>query len=172
MERAWVLAEAVGASGASPSNVSCRGADGGLHRSSREGGNRGGRGAACGLQRVTEQMVTVPMLQLRRETVLVFQPVLVQRVKGRVADQRVDIPVFSVMDEIVAVAQEVVRLVPTETRATMDPRAFCGCAISSDFGGDCRGGEVGPTGTRAAAGSTSKLWRCPVHRFRRTSSES
>ena len=73
-----------------------------------------------------------------------FQPVLVERIKGRVADQRVDIPVFSVMDEIVAVAQEVVRLVPTETRATMDPRAFCGCVISSDVGGDCRDGEVGP----------------------------
>ena len=46
MERAWVLADAACASGATPGT--CRGADSGLLCSSAEGGNRGGRPAECG----------------------------------------------------------------------------------------------------------------------------
>ena len=54
------------------------------------------------------------MPQMPREVVEVIQPVLVERIKGRVADQMVDIPVPPVMEEIVAALQEVVRRVPQE----------------------------------------------------------
>ena len=46
-------------------------------------------------------------------TAEVIQPVLVERTKGRVADEMVDILVPPVMEEIVAVVQEA-RLVPQE----------------------------------------------------------
>ena len=51
---------------------------------------------------------------MKREIVEVIQLVLAERIKGPVADQLVDIPVPLVMEEIVAVVQEVVRLVPQE----------------------------------------------------------
>ena len=43
----------------------------------------------------------------------VIRPVLVERIKDRVDDQTMDISVPPVMEEIVAVVQEVVRLAPT-----------------------------------------------------------
>ena len=50
---------------------------------------------------------------MRREIVEVFQPVLVERIKGRVADQMVKIQVLPVMEETMAVVQEE-ELVPRE----------------------------------------------------------
>ena len=79
---------------------------------------------------VTEQMVAVPVSQMRHEIVEVIQLVLVERIKGRVADQMVDIPMPPVMEEIVA------------TRARKNSRAR---ASASDSGKDRRGCEVGPT---------------------------
>ena len=61
---------------------------------------------------VAEQMLSVLMDQKRREFVEVVQPVLVERLRGRVAYHMVVILVPPVMEQIVAVAQEVVRLVP------------------------------------------------------------
>ena len=52
-----------------------------------------------------------PTAQGKREIVEVIQLVLVERVKGRVADQMVDIPAPPVMEEIMAV-QEQEKLVP------------------------------------------------------------
>ena len=59
---------------------------------------------------------------MKREIVEVIQPVLAERNKGPVADQLVDIPVPLVMEEIVAVVQEVVRLVPQRTSAAAENR--------------------------------------------------
>ena len=50
--------------------------------------------------------------QMRWETVLVIQPVLVERIKGRVADPMMDIPVPPIMEEIMAVVQQEETLVP------------------------------------------------------------
>ena len=62
------------------------------------------------LSRSRWRSVSAP--QLRHETVEVIQPVLVERIKDRVAGQMMDFPVRP-MEEIVAVVQ-VVRLVPQE----------------------------------------------------------
>ena len=48
-----------------------------------------------------EQRVDVPTPQMRREIVEWILLVLVERIKGQVADQMVDIPVPRVMIEIV-----------------------------------------------------------------------
>ena len=73
-------------------------------------------------ERVVEQAVALPVLplkvdvpatQTRWETLEVIQPVLVERIKGRVVDRVADIPVPLAMEEIQAV-QEVVKLVPQE----------------------------------------------------------
>ena len=50
----------------------------------------------------------VEVIQTSRVPVEVIQVVLVERIKDRVADQMVDIPVPPVMEDIVAVVQEVV----------------------------------------------------------------
>ena len=59
------------------------------------------RGAECGC----------PVPQMRWEIVSVIQPVHVERINDRIADQMVDIPVPPVMEEIVAAVEEVTRLV-------------------------------------------------------------
>ena len=69
--------------------------------------------------------------QMRREIVKAIQPVLVERIKGRVADQMVDIPVPQVMEGIVAVEQEEVVLAPDGTSGTVDCRAG---ASATDLG--------------------------------------
>ena len=43
-----------------------------------------------------------------------IQPVLVESIKGRVADQMVDVPMPPVMEGVVAVVQEEEKLVPQE----------------------------------------------------------
>ena len=95
-------------------------------------------GACVGADRGAE-IVDVPVSQMRQEIVEVIQIVLVARIKGRVADQMVD--------KIVAVVQEVVKLVRQER--VQQWTAYCGCYSSSDFGRHRRGGEGVPTGTRA-----------------------
>ena len=52
--------------------------------------------------------------QVRREIVEVIQPVLVERIKGGVADQMVDIRMPPVVEEIAAVVREKVKFVPQE----------------------------------------------------------
>ena len=76
------------------------------------------------------------------------QPVLVERIEDRIADQMVDISVSAVMDETVAVAQEVAwsqSSMSAGCRAGEDRRVYCGCASSSALARSRRGGEVGPT---------------------------
>ena len=83
-----------------------------------------------------------------------------ERIKGRVGDQMVDIPVPPVMVVIVTVVQEAGEVGPTGTSATADRRAR---ASAFNSGKDRRGGEVGPT-KNACSGSTSKLWRCVIYK--------
>ena len=56
------------------------------------------------------------------------QPVLVERIKGRVADQMVDVPVPLVMEEMMAVVRRGGEVGPTGTSTTADRRANCGWA--------------------------------------------
>ena len=56
----------------------------------------------------------VLVLQMSRDIVEVIQPVVVERIRGRVADQMVDFPVPPVMEEIMAVVQGEEKLVPQE----------------------------------------------------------
>ena len=70
------------------------------------------RGAEQTVAFFVTEMVAVLVPQMRREIVEVIQLVLVERIKGGIADQMVDIVVLPVMEEIVAVVQEVVKLVP------------------------------------------------------------
>ena len=52
------------------------------------------------------------MPQMNRENVEVMQLVLVERIKGQVADQMADLPAPPVMEEMVAVVQEEEKLFP------------------------------------------------------------
>ena len=61
-----------------------------------------------------EEALQVPALQMKREIVEVMQLVLVERIRGQVADQMVDVPVPLVMEEIMTVVQEEEKLVPQE----------------------------------------------------------
>ena len=71
-------------------------------------------GQGCGKLAVAEENLHVFEPQMRREIVEVIQFVLVERIKGRVADQMlVDIPVPLVMEEIMIVVQEE-RMAPQE----------------------------------------------------------
>ena len=66
-------------------------------------------------ERIVEQIAQlVPVLQMMREIVGVVQLVLVERIRDRIADQMVDIPVPPVMEENMEAVQEVMRLVSRE----------------------------------------------------------
>ena len=64
-----------------------------------------------------------------------IQPVLAEHIKGPVADQLVDIPVPLVMEEIVAVVQEVVRLVPREREQQRIGEKMVEVLVPQFFGG-------------------------------------
>ena len=55
--------------------------------------------------------------------------VLVERIKDRIADQMVDIPVPPVMKEIVAVVTRLVKLVPQGRVQQVDCRAFASASV-------------------------------------------
>ena len=61
----------------------------------------------------------------------IARSVLVERINDRTADQMVDIPVPLVMEEIMAVVQEVVRLFPQTRVRRIDEH--CGGACSTNY---------------------------------------
>ena len=144
MERAWVLADAACASGASPRT--CRGAVAFLC-SSAEGRNRGGRAAECGCFCAAGEAGIVE----------VIHSVLVERIKDQIADQMVDIPVPPVMEDNVAVVKRVVKLVPRERVQQRIGEQMWRCLF---HGNEC------------SSGSASRLWRCLFHKSWRTLSKS
>ena len=99
--------------------------------------------------------------QMRRDIVEVIPLVPVESVRGRVADQMVDIPVLPVIiEEIAAVVLELVRLLPQE-RVQQTERRACASASNSGRIGRC---GIGPTGTSATNGPSSmcqclKFWK-------------
>ena len=86
------------------------------------------------------------MPQMKRDIVEVIQPVLVERNKGRVADEMVDNPVPWVMEEIMAAVQEEEKLVPQER---VQPPTVEHAPVLQILKRDSRGG-IGPDGTSAA----------------------
>ena len=75
---------------------------------------------------------------------------LVERIKGRVADQMVDIPVPTVMEEVVAVVQE-----EEEVQGPGGPTPSSSCRPSARFSGCMATAAMGSGGLRVPKGFPS-----------------
>ena len=112
-----------------------------------------------------------------------IQPVHVERINDRIADQMVDIPVPPVMEEIVAAVQEVTRLVTQERVQRRTAEHLVDVPVNPIWEEAVKVvvrlvprervqhrpilqmmQEIVGTPWHACNGSTSKLWRCFFHK--------